>query len=316
MRRVHLIDTSVASDNVGDEIIVRAAERELWPLIGDAYVSRSAGHEGLGAFGRDLVRRADVVVMLGTNALSARYRLNRHFMWRVTWADLPALRGKVVLLGVGGNRDFDVIDRRQKWFLGQLLSRGHVHSVRDKVGERIVEAVGHRAVNTSCPTLWSLPGQVPRGKAARVVFTLSAHRPDASDAVLVEVLLELYPEVWFWPQQPRDLDYLRKLPGAERVRVLGANLPAYDELLAEAPIDVVGTRLHGTIRGLHHGRRSLAVVIDNRARDIGAETGLPVIRRDEVAGGLRARLEGEIAGEVTVPRAAIGAFLDQFRVAA
>lgn len=316
MRRIHLIDTSVASDNVGDEIIVRAAERELWPLIGDAYVSRSAGHEGLGAFGRALVRRADMVVMLGTNALSARYRLNRHFMWRVTWADLPALRGKVVLLGVGGNRDFTTVDWRQQWFLGQLLSKDHVHSVRDAVGGRIVTEVGHRAVNTSCPTLWSLPGGVPQGKAGRAVFTLSAHRPDASDAAMVAVLLEIYPEVWFWPQQPRDLDYMLGLPGADRVRVLGANLPAYDALLAEAPIDVVGTRLHGTIRGLHHGRRSLAVVIDNRARDIGAETGLPVIRRDEVAGGLRARLTGEIAGEVTVPRDRIAGFLDQFRGAA
>jgi polysaccharide pyruvyl transferase WcaK-like protein len=316
MRRIHLIDTSVASDNVGDEIIVGAAERALWPLIGDAYVSRSAGHEGLGHFGRDLVRKADVVFMLGTNALSSRYRLNRRFMWRVTWADLPALRGKVVLLGVGGNRDFVTVDWRQKWFLRELLSRDHVHSVRDKVGAQIVEAAGHRAVNTSCPTLWALPGGVPEGKAARAVFTLSAHRPDAADAVLVEVLLELYPEVWFWPQQPRDLDYMRGLPGAERVRVLGANLPAYDALLAERPVDVVGTRLHGTIRGLHHGRRSLAIVIDNRARDIGAETGLPVIRRDEVAGGLRARLEAGIAGEVKVPRERISAFLDQFRVAA
>ncbi len=316
MRRIHLIDTSVASDNVGDEIIVRAAERALWPLIGDAYVSRSAGHEGLGAFGRDLVRKADVVVMLGTNALSARYRLNRHFMWRVTWADLPALRGKVVLLGVGGNRDFDKMDRRQKWFLGLLLSRDHVHSVRDKVGARIVAEAGHKAVNTSCPTLWSLPGGVPEGKADRAVFTLSAHRPHETDRVLVETLLAMYPEVWFWPQQPRDLDYLRGISGSDRVRVLGANLPAYDALLAEAPIDVVGTRLHGTIRGLHHGRRSLAIVIDNRARDIGAETGLPVIRRDEVAASLRARLEGPITGQVTVPRDRIGAFLDQFKVAA
>jgi polysaccharide pyruvyl transferase WcaK-like protein len=217
---------------------------------------------------------------------------------------------------VGGNRDFEVMDRRQRWFLGQLLSKTHVHSVRDKVGERIVAEAGHRAVNTSCPTLWALPGAVPGGMAGRAVFTLSAHKPDASDAVLVATLLELYPEVWFWPQQPRDLPYLQTLPGAERCRVLGANLPAYDALLAEAPVDVVGTRLHGTIRGLHHGRRSLAVVIDNRARDIGAETGLPVIRRDEVAGGLRARLQGEIAGKVTVPRDRIAAFLDQFSKAA
>jgi hypothetical protein len=41
-----------------------------------------------------------------------------------------------------------------------------------------------------------------------------------------------------------------------------------------------------------------------------------VIRRDEMAEGLAARLAGPITGKVTVPRARIGAFLDQFRVAA
>ena len=234
-------------------------------------------------------------------------------MWRVTWRDLAVLRGKVVLLGVGGNRDFEKMDWRQKWFLGQLLSRNHVHSVRDAVGLRIVEAAGHRATNTSCPTLWSPPEMVPEAKAARVVFTLSAHKPDLSDAVLIGTLLTLYPEVWFWPQQPRDLDYLRKLPGQDRVRIVAPNLTAYDALLAKAPIDVVGTRLHGTIRGLHHGRRALAIVIDNRARDIGAEVGLPIIGRTEIPGGLATRLNGPIATRLTLPKPAIKAFLDQFR---
>jgi polysaccharide pyruvyl transferase WcaK-like protein len=314
MRRFHLIDTSVASDNVGDEIIVEAARRQLAPVLADAYISRSSGHDGLGAFGRDLVDKADLVLMLGTNALSARYRLNRHFMWRVTWRDLMVLRGKVVLLGVGGNRDFEKLDWRQRWFLGQLLSREHVHSVRDSVGARIVEEAGHRVINTSCPTLWSPPAIVPEGKAERAVFTLSAHRADQTDGLLLQTLLGLYPEVWFWPQQPRDLDYLRGLPGQDRVRIVAANLPAYDALLSAAPIDVVGTRLHGTIRGLHHGRRSLAIVIDNRARDIGAEVGLPIIGRDEIAGQLAPRLQGPITTKLTVPQAAITSFLNQFRV--
>jgi len=318
MRHVHLIDTSVASDNVGDEIIVGQARRHLDPLLADAYVTRSSGHDGMGHFGRSLAARADLVVMLGTNALSARFRLNRRYMWRVTWRDLAVLRGKVVLLGVGANRDFDRIDWRQRWFLHRLLSPHHLHSVRDATGARLVAAVGHRALNTSCPTLWAgLPaGGLPQEMAPRAVFTLTRHRPDPSDAALLATLLRLYPEVWFWPQQPRDLTYLQSLPGHASVRLLAPNLAAYDALLAAAPIDVVGTRLHGTIRGLHHGRRVLAVAIDNRARDIGAETGLPVIARADVTAALEARLRAPIMARLTLPDAQIARFLDQFRAPA
>ncbi len=315
MRHIHLIDTAVASDNVGDEIIVGQARRHLDPLLADAYVTRSSGHDGMGHFGRRLAAQADLVVMLGTNALSARYRLNRHYMWRVTWRDLAVLRGKVVLLGVGANRDFDRIDWRQRWFLNRLLSPNHLHAVRDETGARLVAAVGHRALNTSCPTLWAglPPGGLPEAMAPRGVFTLTRHRPDPSDAALLATLLRLYPQVWFWPQQPRDLAYLQSLPGHEGVRLLAPNLAAYDALLAAAAIDVVGTRLHGTIRGLHHGRRVLAIAIDNRARDIGAETGLPVIARADVTAPLEARLRAPIAARLTLPDAAIARFLDQFR---
>ena len=315
MRHIHLIDTSSATDNVGDEIIVEAARSQLGPVIADAYITRSSGHDGLGASGRGLVATADVAFLLGTNALSARFRLGHSFMWRVGWRDLAALRNKVVLLGVGGNRDFDRVDWRQRRFMRHVLSRDHVHSVRDGVGARLVEAFGHRAVNTSCPTLWSGLGveRVPDGMAPRACLTLTRHRADPTDSVLLATLLRLYPDVWFWPQQPRDLGYLQTLDGHEKVRVIAPNLAAYDAFLRSGPVDVVGTRLHGTIRGLHHGRRALVVEIDNRARDIGAETGLPTITRADVLTGLEARLRGPIPPKLTLPEANIHRFLDQFR---
>ncbi len=314
-RHIHLIDTSIASDNVGDEIIVAAARRALAPLLSKVYVTTSAGHDGLGLSGRRLAARADLVLMLGTNALSARFRLGSDYMWRMTWRDLPALRGKVVLLGVGGNRDFDQVDWRQKRLLQHILSPTHTHSVRDALAQRIVEASGRRAAMTSCPTLWGLgDAELPEQPAPRVCLTLTKHRADPTDAALLAGLREVYTEVAFWPQQPRDLDYLRTLPGHEGVRVLPANLAAYDAHLAAAPVDVVGTRLHGTIRGLHYGRRSIAVIVDHRAREIAASSGLPVIRRDEIAAGaLVARLRAPLRTRLSLPRPEIDAFLNQFQ---
>jgi hypothetical protein len=131
---------------------------------------------------------------------------------------------------------------------------------------------------------------------------------------MVAILRGLYRELYFWPQQPRDLGYLDTLPGGrDGITLLGPSLQAYDELLARRAVDVVGTRLHGGIRGLAHGRRVLVVAIDNRAAEIGQETGLPVIARGEVEAGLAARLSASWATELHLPAAEIAAFRAQFR---
>lgn len=316
VRHVHLIDTAVASDNLGDEIIGQAARAALMPLFGDCYVTTSAGHDGLGPFGRELVAQADVAILLGTNALSPRDQMRlKRFVWMIRPEDLPVLAGRVVLCGVGANRTFDSVDPAQLALLKQVLSPHYRHSVRDSLGAAILRAAGVEALNTSCPTLWSWRDhdpQVPAGKAPGAVFTLTKHKPDPADAEMLRVLRRLYDRLWFWPQQPRDLGYLDEIGGREGITVLAPNLAAYDRLLASEAVDVVGTRLHGGIRGLSHGRRVLVVAIDNRAAEIGAETGLPVIARSEVATGLETRLAAEWPTRLHLPGQAIDAFLGQF----
>lgn len=311
---VHLIDTGCASDNLGDEIIMERCRAALGPLLRQSHVTTSSGHDGLGPYGRRAAAAAGMVIMPGTNALSARFRLGSDYMWRIMPRDLSALRGKVVLMGVGGNRDFDHVHPLQKRLLRHLLSPDHLHSVRDAVALRLLEAVGRRGVMTSCPTLWSLPGQAgPDRPAPRAVFTLTAHLGHETDAALLTGLREVYDELWFWPQQPRDLARLQALPGHETVHVLAPNLASYDALLASGPVDVVGTRLHGTIRGLHHGRRALVVQVDHRAREIAKDTGLPSISREEIArGALPDRLRGPLHHSPILPRDAIAAFFAQF----
>ncbi|MGR3464154.1 polysaccharide pyruvyl transferase family protein [Limimaricola sp.] len=313
-RHVHLIDTACASDNLGDEIIMERCRAEVAPLLRDAYVTTSSGHDGLGPSGRRAAAAADLVLMLGTNALSARFRLGSDYMWRIMPRDLAALRGKVVLVGVGGNRDFDRVHPLQRRLLRHILSADHVHSVRDHVALRLLEEIGRKGVMTSCPTLWSVPREMAVApQARRAVMTLTRHLAHDSDAALLAGLREVYDEVWFWPQQPRDLSHLRSLPGHEGVRVLPPNLASYDALLAAGPVDVIGTRLHGTIRGLHHGRRALVVEVDHRAREIAGHSGLASIRRDEIAAGaLPDRLRGAWQQRLTLPDDAITAFIGQF----
>lgn len=320
IRHVHLIDTSVASDNLGDEVIVEAVRAALQPVFRDCYVTTSSGHDGLGPYGRDLAAQADLAILMGTNALAPFNQARRsRFVWTVTPEDARVLAGKVVLCGVGANKAFDGVDPAQAAFLKGILSSDWRHSVRDGLGLEIVKASGHQGMNTSCPTLWrylETPPNVPTGLQAAVCFTLTRHRPDPADAVMVATLRDLYREIHFWPQQPRDLAYLDELPGGRKgINVVTPSLSAYDALLAERPVDVVGTRLHGGIRGLRHGRRVLIVAIDNRAAEIGRETGLPVIARSDVAAGLKDRLQAHWPTHLHLPAAEIAGFLGQFRTA-
>jgi polysaccharide pyruvyl transferase WcaK-like protein len=315
--RFHLLQTAIASDNVGDEIIVEDCLLELQDVLKGAYVSTSSSHDGLGPSGRELAAEADVVLMLGTNALRDRTVAPwKHYMWKLSRRDVAALEDKVVLMGVGANRAFKGVSAGQKRLLSRILSSRHVHSVRDESARKIIAECGRDVVNTSCPTLWkwrsASPG-CPTGKAENACFTLTKHKPDpVADTALVRTLKANYGTVWFWPQQPRDLGYLDSLGETGGIEVIAPNLAAYDEILAGNDVDVIGTRLHGTIRALKHGRRHVVIAIDRRSTEIGAHTGLSVMRRDKVATELEGRVNSEFETRLDLDSGAIDRFLGQF----
>ncbi len=316
VRHVHLLDTGVGSDNVGDEIIMEKCRLILEPYMQDSYVTSSSSHDGLGPWSRSLIETADLVILLGTNALAPFDQRTRQHVWTIRDEDLELLSGKVVLFGVGANRYFDEIDAAQKALLHQILATDFTHSVRDNLGAEIVRACGHKAINTSCPTLWGFADvrqDLPKERAATVCFTLTAHKATEDDVEMVEILRAVYERVAFWPQQPRDLAYLRSMPnGSDGIEILAPNLSAYDTFLTSERPDVVGTRLHGSIRGLHNNCRALAVAIDNRADQIGSETGLPTLKREWVKTDLERVVKSDFAALPNVPKDAIRTFLMQF----
>lgn len=312
---VHIIDTSVATDNIGDEIIVESARAVLAPYLEGVYVSFSSSHDGLGRYGRGLVKNADIALILGTNIISHRNQLCGQGIWKVSKEDVDALKNKVVLLGCGASRDFDVVDSDQIEFLKTTLSDRYTHSVRDQLGQDIVEQAGHHAVNTSCPTLWGYPwgsADTSSSKSDSVVFTLTKHKPHENDAIMVEILQSAYERLAFWPQQPRDFAYLRSLGFTTGINVIPPSLQEFDNFLMATGADVVGTRLHGGIRGLQHGCRSVIVSIDNRARGIGEHVGLPTLDRESIGSRLEGLLHKPGKPELTIPRQEIAGFLEQF----
>jgi hypothetical protein len=92
--------------------------------------------------------------------------------------------------------------------------------------------------------------------------------------------------------------------------LLSPGVQALDAELAEGA-DYIGTRLHAGIRALQVGARSTIVVIDNRAAEIGRETGIPTVSRslldsDEALFGTR-------TVEVTMPHEEIDLWVSETR---
>lgn len=325
--RIGLVDPSIGQErpsenpldvNVGDQIIAEAVQDVLETRIGASEIFRVPSLRPLSKSEIDRLNEMDYVLVGGTNILSSHVLRYRQLRWRL--ADIFKVN-KVILLGVGWWSYQAPPDFFTRLILRRLLSSSSVHSVRDEFTRSQLAKSGMRNVeNTSCPTLWGLNGdlidQIPTDAAENVVFTLTYYRKERKqDRALIETLCSFYNEVYFWPQGDQDLEYLRELVPESTmlgIQILRPTLEGFDSLLAGAtPVDYVGTRLHAGIRALQKKRRSLIVSIDNRAKEISRDTGLPILERQEI-NRLTDILEGELRPNISLPEDAIRSWCKQF----
>ena len=304
--RTVLLDPSIDSTNEGDSIISDSVLAEFPEWAG---LPRVATHRLLRPAELRAVRAADTAIVLGTNILSARQVNIRQ--WRLGPRELVALRGKVVLLGVGWRRYEPMPDRLSRLLQRRLLHPGALHSARDAYTADRLGALGHRAVNTSCPTLWSLTDVKTPGVATdRVVSTVTDYVPDvAADSAMLEILAGRYARVELWPQGEGDRRHLDRLALPSRVRVLPRGLRSLRTALDGA--EYVGTRLHAGALALQLGRPALIVGTDNRALEIARDTGLPVLPRRRLD-RLDAALDAPRAVPLDLPAAAVAAWRSQW----
>jgi polysaccharide pyruvyl transferase WcaK-like protein len=306
MHVVTVLDSAIASTNLGDQIIMQAVRAEVSRRLPDSFVYAVASHEWMGAKSRRLLERSDLVLTGGTSLLSSR------MWWRPVWKLSPvdALRGlDVTLFGAGWYQYQGHPDTYTRWLYRKVLSGRRLHSVRDEYTRSKLASLGfERVLNTGCPTLWPLTPEhcsgIPRTRAERVVTALNTYIPDRDrDARLLETLRRCYGRVHLWIQSEQDEVYARALDSS--LELLAPSLDAYDALLAsDEPIDYVGNRLHAGIRALQRRRRALIVSIDNRAYEMGADFDLPVVPRSDFD-ALEARIRGCWDTRIRLPTAAI-----------
>lgn len=284
-QNIGILNTSIATENAGDFVIMDSAMKELMPIAAGANFYHFPTHEKLSSTSYGIQSIIDFNIACGTNLLHAHMGFIRQ--WNISLRDCFRMK-PVVLMGVGwrsqAKRNPDLYTR---WVLKKILSGAHQHSVRDSYSLNKLKSCGiTNVINTGCHTLWCLTEDhchnIPRKKGTDVVLTLTDYSKNPElDSQLVRTALEEYEKVYFWSQGSKDVKYIQELGLQDRLIMLPNNLLSYDRILSDKSIslDYIGTRLHGGIRALQHSRRSIIVGVDHRANVMGADFHLPVIDR-------------------------------------
>lgn len=292
MSVIGILNTSIGSANLGDHIIMDAALSHLKGLLPKSLFIHFTSHDPLCYHSLKLQKRVVVNFLCGTNCL------NSHMLLRPAWAVNPLIgffMKPVIPIGVGWGAYQGRADTYTKLLLRQLFSRDVPLSVRDSYTKAKLEECGFKEViNTACPTMWNLTPQhcarVPTVKTNQVIFTLTDYARDYNaDLAILEILARSYEQTHIWIQGYTDLNYLHEL--RERnpfffekntISLIPPSLSAYDDFLERNDVDYVGTRLHGGIRALQKGRRSIIIAVDNRAEEKRKDFSLPVVRREDL----------------------------------
>ncbi len=284
LKTIGLFDTSIVTDNVGDEIIMDSVMREMRDMFPDDFYVHIPTHDKIGAEGRRYAKKAHFSFVGGTNLLCAYWWLKSQ--WKVGLLDFWRV-GSPILMGVGWRFYQRPTDPITSFMLKKMFSDKYLHSVRDEYTKERVQAMGiDNVLNTGCPTMWRLNADhcktIKQTKSENALITVTAYRGNvAEDTAWIEAVIKNYKTVYFWPQMQDDYDYIRKIAG-DRVTILPASLKGYDDCIDNNNIDYIGTRLHGGIRVLQRGRRALIIEVDNRAKEIKKDTNLPTVERTDL----------------------------------
>jgi hypothetical protein len=310
--RLCVFDTAIATDNLGDHIIMDAVWDVIHSIFGPgAQTTRIATHLMMPPETYRRLSQFDVGIVGGTNILKSHMFIRAN--WRLRLRDMFFLKN-VVLLGVGWQQYQGPVDILSRALFKRILSNKFMHSVRDEYTLDHMRGQVNRVEYTACPTLWPLTDQrcaaVPTSKARSAIVSLTYYRPDPADTALIRLLLQEYATVHFWCQMAKDLDYLNSLSLGLPLPVI-ADVDGYNSLLATGSVDVIGTRLHGGIRALQYGRRALILTVDNRATELAKKTNIPVVDRRDL-GSIKNWIGSSPAVSITLPWDAINAWKGQF----
>lgn len=288
---VFLFDTSIATENLGDYIIMNAVKKQLQEMLPHSFFVSSATHDTLGKEAKKWNKKAKYSFIGGTNLLTNRFIGRNHSQWKYGFRDLQVKNSIGVGLGWQSYHEYNNIlnlpfKLAQQELYKYSLSHEYAHSVRDSYTQKRLAEFGIESINTSCVTMWDLTeehlAQIPAGKADTVITTITNYckTPEYIQMYekLLDTLLNSYQHVKLWIQAKEDFDIFNQLnvKNLKKIEFISPNLNAFDNELTQR-VDYIGTRLHAGIRALQYKNRSLIIELDNRAHEIAKDTNLPTL---------------------------------------
>ena len=309
MKKVLLLDPSVATINIGDEIIKYSIYKNYPEMVEGNYIYNLPTHtktfswlqKKLYPERMQIYYNADYKFFCGTNALYVNM-LRPMPTWNINILNYDLYKD-TILLGVGLGINAEKINTYTKLLYKKTLSTKYTHSVRDEKTKLFLEHLDIPAINTGCPSLWGLTKEhcanIPQNKSDSVIFTLTSYDRDSdNDQAMIDILIHNYLNVYFWPQSIDDVSYLFYLKNTENVRIVPPNIKAYEEILC-SNIDYVGNRLHGGIFAIQHGCRSIIISIDYRAEEMANNYSFTCIPRRQIKKNLEELIQSEWKTEIT-----------------
>lgn len=284
MKKISVFDTTISSYNLGNDIIMESVLKYLNELFPSSFIVKVPYME-ITSNTLKYIRKSDYLFFGGSNSLSSRMEFYKQ--WGVNLFNSLFFKN-VILMGVGWWQYQGRISLYTKYLLNRLLSKEHIISVRDSYTENKLKSISfENVINTSCPTLWELTedhiASIKNERSQEVLFTLTDYNKNPTrDKKLISILTSQYDKVHFWIQGWGDYEYLRQLTDLSKINILDPNLNAVDNILELKDIDYVGTRLHGGIRALQKGKRTVIIGIDNRSLEMQQDNNLPVIDQNNL----------------------------------
>lgn len=294
MKKIILFDTSMGSLNLGDFIIMEAINKQMKKILDKNFIVNLPTHTPImhsyqmlrNNVIKNACETADYKFICGTNLLTKNLK-HITLGWNINSIDAKNYKG-AICIGCGMNSEEPKkVNNYTKKIYKRVLNPDFIHSVRDDRTKKFLESMGFKAINTGCSTLWGLNKEfckeIETNKSENVVFTLTDYEKDEEyDQKLIDILVENYKNVYFWPQGLQDYEYIMKMKNIEKITILEPSLVAYREILDKENIEYVGTRLHAGIYAMQHKKRSIIIKIDNRSRDMAETYGLNCVERKEI----------------------------------
>lgn len=278
-----LFNVSIDTDNLGDQIIMKYVYEVLGELFPNGKCIEVPTHRPPTKEELVAINKKHLPIVFGTNIICPN--VEKYNLWRMP-EDMDICKN-TLFAAVGMNSYGEVTQASKELYLS-IASKKLLHSARDRYSAQKMQEMGlTNTLYTGCVTMWKLNEaickEIPASKSDTALFTLTAHRATEHDQTMLDIIFKNYDKVYFWPQDIRDISYLDSLQyDSSKLTRLPRSLDAYEEVLNSTNLDYIGTRLHGGIHALNHKKRTIVIEVDNRAAEIGTDTGLPTIPRKQI----------------------------------